>query len=215
LWNLSYVALGSAIAPQFSLWRLAEMLGAFALGLGISAHALDELKGHPLRTQLSDRALRSAAAVGLIGAVALGIKGVTEVGLWLVPFIVAGVGAVLAYNLEWFGGRFHTDAAFAVSWGAFPVLVGYFVEAQRLDPAAALVAVAAFGLSLTQRILSTQTRFLRRRVRRASLRLELSEGKVQEMGRPELLVPFDAALKTMSWAMVALAGGLVVARMNL
>jgi hypothetical protein len=215
MWNLSYVAMGGAIAPHFSLWRLAEMLGAFLLGLGVSAHALDELNGHPLRTQLSDKALKSAGTVGLIGAVALGIKGVTEVGVWLVPFIAIGVGAVLAYNLEWFGGRFHTDAAFAASWGAFPVLVGYFVEAQRLDVTAALVAVAAYGLSLAQRTLSTETRFLRRRVHQAHLHLELSEGEVREAGRAELLVPFDAALKTMSWAMVALAGGLVLARIKL
>jgi hypothetical protein len=213
LWNLSYVAIGGALSPQFTLWRLGEVLGAFFLGLGVSAHALDELNGRPLRTQIPDRWLIAAAAVGLVGAVALGIKGATEVGWELVPFIVIGVFAVLAYNLEWFGARFHTDAGFALAWGAFPVVAGYFAEADRIDAAVVLVAAFAFGLSLTQRVLSTQTRFLRRRVRHASLQLELAEGEVRELDRAGLLLPFDMALKTMSWAMVALGAGLVLARM--
>ena len=212
LWNLSYVAMGAAIAPRFSLWRLGEVLAAFFLGLGISAHALDELNGRPLRTQISDRALITAAIGGLIGAVALGIKGLTEVGWRLLPFIVVGAVAVPAYNLEWFGGRVHTNVAFAASWGAFPVLVAYFFEARRLDPGVVLVAAAAFGLSLAQRVLSTETRLLRRGVRRAHMKLELADGKVREVDRSALLLPFDSALRTMSWAMVALAAGLVLIR---
>jgi hypothetical protein len=214
LWNLSYVAIGSALAPRFSLWRLAETLAAFFLALGISAHALDELKDRPLRTQLSDRTLMTAASAGLVGAAALGYKGVIEVGAGLLPFIGIGMFAVLAYNLEWFGGRFHTDAAFAAFWGGFPVLVGYYFEAQRLDPGVVLVAVAAFGFSLAQRVLSTEARFLRRRVHQARLEVELSDGEMQERDRFDLLLPFDAALWKMSWAMAALAAGLVIARVG-
>jgi hypothetical protein len=213
LWNLSYVAIGSALSPTFTLWRLLEILAAFFLGLGVSAHALDELNGRPLRTQIPDRVLIAAAVAGLVGAVALGIKGITEVGLGLIPFIVIGVLAVLAYNLEWFDGRFHSDVAFAAFWGAFPVLVGYFGQADGLDLGVVLVAAAAFGLSLTQRVLSTETRLLRRQVRHAQLELETASGEVRQLDRQALIAPFDIALKTMSWAMVALAAGLVLARM--
>jgi hypothetical protein len=214
LWNLSYVAIGSALANDLSLWRLGEVLAAFFLGLGISAHALDELKGRPLRTQISDRVLIGAAVAGLIGAAALGIKGITEVGWGLAPFIVAGVASVLAYNLEWFGGRVHTDAGFAICWGSFPAVVGYFVQAERIDLAVILVAVAAFGLSLAQRTLSTQARFFRRRVKAASLEVESAEGEVSHLDRSTILAPFDTALKMMSGAMVALAIGLVLARVG-
>jgi hypothetical protein len=207
------VAIGAALSPRFTLWRLGEVLAAFFLGLGVSAHALDELNGRPLRTRIPDRWLIAAAVAGLVGAVAVGIKGATEVGWELVPFIVVGVFAVLAYNLEWFGARFHTDAGFALAWGAFPVLAGYFAEADHLDVAVLLVAAFAFGVSLTQRVLSTQTRFLRRRVSRAHLELELAGGEIRELDRAGLVLPFDTALKTMSWAMVALGAGLVVARM--
>src|SRR5680860_1208414 len=67
-WHLSYVAIGAAAAPTMRADRLAAALGAFFLAVGVCAHALDELNGRPLRTQLSDRALVALAAAGLGGA---------------------------------------------------------------------------------------------------------------------------------------------------
>ena len=50
----------------------------------------------------------------------------------LAPFVVVGAFLiVLAYNLELFGGRFHTDFWFAVAWGAFPALTGFWVNGAR------------------------------------------------------------------------------------
>ena len=72
-WHLSYVAIGAAMAPQLHASRLVLALVAFFLAVGVAAHALDELRGHPLRTQLSDGALIGLAVVGLGGAVAIGI----------------------------------------------------------------------------------------------------------------------------------------------
>jgi hypothetical protein len=211
-WHLSYVAIGCALAPQLDLGRLAAILLAFFLGLGISAHALDELNGRPLKTHISDRALQVAAILGLVGAVALGIGGTTRIGLGLVPFIAIAVFAVLAYNLEWFGGRFHSDFAFAAAWGALPVLTGYFVQAERLDLVAALGALAAFGLSAAQRVLSTRARYMRRAVSSVRIELELHDGRIRQMDKGEALVPFDSALQAISWSMVALAIALVAAR---
>src|SRR5262249_13143303 len=56
-WHLSYVAVGAALAPRFHLDRLVWALAAFALAMGVAAHALDELNGRPLRTQIPGRAL--------------------------------------------------------------------------------------------------------------------------------------------------------------
>lgn len=212
-WHLSYVAIGCALAPRLDLGRFAAIMVAFFLGLGISAHALDELNGRPLRTQIPDRILKAAAAVGLAGAVALGIGGTTRIGLMLVPFIAVAVFAVLAYNLEWFGGRLHTDAAFAAFWGALPVLAGYFVQAERIDPVAAMGALAAYGLSAAQRIMSSRARSIRRDVVSAHVELGLHDGSIRRMDRDALLAPFDSALKTLSWSMVALAAALVAARL--
>ena len=47
---------------------------------------------------------------------------------------------MLAYNLEWFGGRFHTTFWLAVSWGVFPVLTAYWINALELRASALLAA---------------------------------------------------------------------------
>jgi hypothetical protein len=57
---------------------------------------------------------------------------------------------LLAYNLEWFQGRFHTDGWFALSWGALPVLAGHVLQTNSISLAALLVAAAAGALSLVE-----------------------------------------------------------------
>src|SRR3982751_4495612 len=72
-WHLSYVAIGAAVAPTLYGYRLAAALGAFFLGVGVCAHALDELHGRPLNTRLSDRTLVGLGVVALSGARAAGM----------------------------------------------------------------------------------------------------------------------------------------------
>src|SRR3954452_14024324 len=108
-WHLSYVAFGAVAAPELHGDRLVATLLAFFLGVGVCAHALDELNGRPLGTRLSDRMLIGLAAVALAGAVALGVVAMATVSLGLLPFVAAGAFIVVAYNLELFGGRFHSD----------------------------------------------------------------------------------------------------------
>src|ERR671918_2434924 len=162
-WHLSYVAIGAAAAPELHADRLIAALGAFFLAVGVAAHALDELNGRPLGTALSDRTLIALAAIGLAGGVGIGIAGLAIVSLSLAPFVAAGAFIVLAYNLELFDGRFHTDLWFAAAWGAFPAATGYWANALEVEPAGALVVIACFALSIAQRRLSTPVRELRRR----------------------------------------------------
>ncbi len=129
----------------------------------MAAHALDELHGRPLRTQIPGPALVAVAAVGLAGAVGLGIAGVVQVGWALVPFLVVGPLLVVGYNFELFGGLIHNDIGFAASWGAFPVLTAYVAQTGRLALAPVMGALGAFALSVAQRALSTPARLLRRR----------------------------------------------------
>src|ERR1700704_884178 len=132
-WHLSYVVIGASLAPHLDAVRLFATLLAFFLAVGISAHALDELKGRPLGTEIPGSILTAAAAIGLVGAVALGIAGVTRLGPALLPFIALGVLFVFAYNLELLGGKLHGDFWFALSWGAFPVLTAYFAQTGRIS----------------------------------------------------------------------------------
>src|SRR4051794_7760309 len=72
-WHLSYVAVGAALAPHFHLDRMLWAVAAFALAMGVAAHALDELNGRPLRTQIGSGTLVALAAVSLAGALAIGV----------------------------------------------------------------------------------------------------------------------------------------------
>src|SRR2546423_5747977 len=162
-WHLSYVAIGAAAAPAFDGAKLGAGVLAFFLGVGLCAHALDEVRGRPLRTRIPSGVLWGIAVFGLAGAMALGVLGAVEVSWWLLAFVAFGAFIVVAYNLELFGGALHGDFWFALAWGAFPALTGYFAQGGVLRPDAALIAAACFALSMAQRTLSTPVRALRRR----------------------------------------------------
>lgn len=212
LWHLSYVAIGASVAPQLDGARLAATLIAFFLAVGVGAHALDELQGRPLRTKISNRVLTVAAALSISSAVAIGIIGISQVGLGLAAFIVVGVALNLVYNLELFGGRLHNDITFAAAWGSFPVLTGYYAQAETLSASALLVAAAAYWLSVAQRSLSTPARTLRRHVTAVDGTITYNDAPSTRLSRPVLMAPLEAALKAIGYAVVLLALALVLYR---
>lgn len=213
VWHLSYVAIGAAAAPRLSSGRLWPSLVAFFLGVGLTAHALDEVRGRPLRTRISSRTLVAIAVLGLAGAVALGVLGAAKVSWWLMAFVAFGSFIVLAYNLELAGGRFHSDLWFALSWGAFPALTGYFAQAGAIRWQAVLVALACLFLSVAQRRLSTPVRRLRRGVVALEGRMVLRDGTDAPVNEAMLRAGPEAALRAMAVAIALLASGLVTARL--
>jgi hypothetical protein len=195
LWHLSYVAIGAALAPAVDWGILGLTVLAFALALGVGAHALDELTGRPLGTHIPRVVLGVLAAASIGAASAIGLVVAARTSWWLVAFVCAGAFIVVAYNLELAGGAFHSDLWFAGSWGAFPVLTAYFATAERLGLAAVVGAGFAFATSLAQRTLSTQVRDARRRG-----------------GDPDAVRPADRALQLLSAALPLLAGALLLSR---
>jgi hypothetical protein len=194
LWHLSYVAVGAALAPHFHLDRMLWGIASFFLAMGVAAHALDELHGRPLRTRVPSSVLVGLAVISLAAAVAIGIGAAVAWGYGLLVFVAIGAVLVPAYNLEW---GLHTDWGFALAWGAFPVLTGYFVEAQTLRLEALAAAGYAFALSLAQRALSTPVRRARR-----------------EEGSTSGTEPLERALRLLTAAAVLLAAALVAARLR-
>lgn len=213
LWHLSTVALGAAVAPVLDWRRLAATVVAFFLAVGITAHALDELRGRPLRTATPSGVLWALAVVGLAGAVGLGVLGAVVVSPWLLAFVAFGGFIVLAYNLELAGGAFHSDLWFAVSWGGFPALTGYFAQAATIRPEALLVAGACAALAAAQRHLSTPARMLRRRATAVSGRVTLAEGGEIPVDEAYLRAIPEGALRLLTAAVTLLAAGLVTARL--
>jgi hypothetical protein len=194
LWHLSYVAVGAALAPRFHTDRMLLGIAAFFLAMGIAAHALDEWKGRPLGTAIPGPALVAIAGAALAGAVAIGVGAAVAWGYGLLAFVAVGAVLVPAYNLEL---AFHTDLGFAVAWGAFPALTGYFVEAQTVRLEAIAAAGYGLALSLAQRALSTPVRAARR-----------------EDGTTAGTEGLERALRALTWASVLLAVALVAARLR-
>jgi hypothetical protein len=214
-WHLANVAFGAAAASEIHTDRFVATLVAFFLAVGIGAHALDELNGRPLKTQLSDRTLIALAVISLVGAIGVGIAGCFIVSASLLPFVVAGGFLVVAYNLGPFEGRFHTDFWFAAAWGAFPALTSWWVNtlsfgSAKTVVAGALVTAGCCGLAAVQRRLSTPVRRLRRKTISVTGEQRLEDGTVIPLSAAELARPLDGALRGLSWAVVVLAIGLVV-----
>jgi MFS family permease len=197
-WHLSYVVLGAALAPQWRPGILGLALAAFFLGMGVAAHALDELQGRPLQTRIGRRTLLVLAVVSLIGAAAIGIAAALYTTLWLLAFVAAGAFIAVAYNLELFGGAFHGTLWFALGWGALPVLATYVAAAETIRAEALAAAVFAALVSWTQRVLSTPVRMQRRQ-----------EGALTPLGKQ-----FELGLRLLSTAMVSLALALVLLRVT-
>ncbi len=211
-WCLGTVAIGLGLAPGLTWTRLGETLAAFALAVGVAAHALDELRGRPLGTAIPAAALWGLALVSLAGACAIGAVVAVGSTLWLLAFVAAGGVLVVAYNLELPG--LHNDVVFALAWGGFPVLTGYFAVAETLRAEAVLAATAATLLAHAQRRLSTDVRQLRRRVVAVRGELKLADGTAEPLSRQGLLAAPEAALRALAAATVALGAALVVAQLG-
>jgi hypothetical protein len=213
-WHLAYVVIGASLAPRVELSRLLATLLAFFFAVGLAAHALDELHGRPLGTRIPTPVLMAVTVAGLVGAVILGVAGLSRVGWPLIPFMVLGPLLVVAYNWELFGGLLHSDFGFALAWGSFPVLVAYVAQTGRLALGPVVAAAAAFALSTAQRRLSTPARMIRRRTDHVEGQITLANGDVLPLDTRTLLAPLETALHAMSWAVVLLAAALAIARLH-
>ncbi|PKB63761.1 MAG: hypothetical protein BZY80_05815 [SAR202 cluster bacterium Io17-Chloro-G2] len=214
LWHLSYVVLGAAISPTVHLDRLLGTLLAFFLAVGIASHALDELNDRPLGTKIPPVVLVSLAVVSLAGALALGVvAGILETP-WIFAFVAFGGFIVVFYNLGLWHNRFHTDLWFAFSWGAFPVLTSYWVNASRLDVAALLLAAGCFFLTLVQRTLSTPVRTIRRKALNVEGYIELADGERLNLDSDRMIAVPERALVLLGAAIVVLAAGVLTFRLQ-
>jgi hypothetical protein len=212
LWHVSYVVIGACLAPHVPAGRLALTVLAFSLGLGVGAHALDELNGRPLNTRIPTAMLVGLAVASLAGASGIGIVVAVTHDLWLLAFVAFGAFIACAYNLELAGGRFHNGFWLAAAWGAFPILTAYFAMADRLSGEAVLTALFGALLIRAQQLLSTPVRDVRRRTVSVEGTIVRTDGSRVPIGPETLTRPAEQALRFMAAATVALAAALLVLR---
>lgn len=208
-WHLSYVAIGAAMAPDIDWLVLGGTLSAFAFGLGVGAHALDELHDRPLSTALSSRML---SVLGWGGLAAGGVLAI--VAAWVispVALVWGAVGVLLAaaYALEW-SSRVHSTIGFALAWGGFPVLVGYWAQTESISIAVVVLSAAAALFSIVQRNLSTPARRIRRTSSRATVRIG-----DEPWDEEDLLATWERPLLVLAIAHVVTAVALVSTHLGL
>ena len=204
MWHLSYVAIGAALAPRIDAWILAGTLLAFTFGLGIGAHALDELHDRPLSTNLSRTTLLILGWGGLAAGGALALAAAFVISPVALVWGALAVSFAAAYALEW-SDWLHSGPGFAVAWGAFPVLVGYWAQTESVSLAAVVVAGAAAVLSLAQRGLSTPARDIRRKA--SDITVVVDDAR---WDRAALLTTWEHPLELLALAQVLLAAGLLL-----
>lgn len=201
---LSFTVIGSMLAPSIHWDRVAAIVVIYFLALGIGAHALDAMgsrEAKPWGEVFTRMQLSAIAGASLVAAYAIGIWYLVLYVPLLWPIAIAEGFFVLAYNLEWFGGRFHRDSWFALSWGALPVLAGYVLQANAISASALLVAAAMALLSMVEIRASRPYKELKRSMARGGLADAAQAGHL------------EAILKSLSGGVVALALGMLAFRL--
>ena len=200
---LGYTVIGAMLSPTLHWDRVAALFIVYFLALGIGAHALDALGKSgikPWGKTFTSQQLKILAG-GSIGAAYLigGYYMVREVPL-LWPVAALEGFFLLAYNLEWFKGRFHTDVWFALSWGCLPVLAGYIMQTNGLSLAVVLIAAAMGMFSFVEIKASRPYKELKRRP------------DTDDPASQAQLRQLETILKSISFGVMLLAAGLVIWR---
>ena len=99
------------------------------------------------------------------------------------------------------------------AWGAFPVLTAYFAQADTINPAGVLVAVACCLLASVQRTLSAPVTRLRRKALRVSGEVRYADGYTRRIDEAWLRTAPEKALRGLAIALAILAAGLVIFRL--
>lgn len=143
---VSFAIMGSMLASEIAWDRLGAIALIYMLALGISAHVADSLgskKTKPWGSYFSKTQLLIIMAASLTAAYAIGAYYIAFF-VPLLAIIAALEGFFLfTYNYEIWGGIFHNDFWFAVSWGSLPVLAGYIMQTNSMN----ILVLAAAGLT--------------------------------------------------------------------
>ena len=174
--------------------------------VGIGGHALDALgsKGlKPWGNVFSEKGLLVLAITSIVGGYMIGIYYMVLYTplLWLIA-IPEGF-FLLAYNLEWFHGRFHTDTWFGLSWGGLPVLAGYIIQTNQVSWAVLMVAASMGLLSLVEIKASRPYKKMKREL--------AANGKTSETDQIQWL---ESILKSISMGIILLGIGFLTWRLN-
>ena len=212
-WHLSYVVVGGCLAPSVPWGRLGLTVAAFALAMGVGAHALDELNGRPLATAIPARALVAIAVVSVAAACVIGIAVSSRT-----TAVAAGVRRGRRFSRPGLQPRaLRRTVPFRPLVRARVGRVSRAHRLRRLRRARPLRGGACGGwaasLSFAQRRLSTSVRRLRRDVVDVGGEIQLADGAREPIARETLTAAPEAALRLLTLSTTLAAAALVVVRL--
>ena len=144
---VSFAAWGS-LAGDFSLERLVAICLLYFLATGVSAHFLDAIGS---RTKpwgvLPTKKLWTISIISLGLACLIGFYYALLDSPLLIPLGIIEGFFLFAYNLELFGGKFHNNISFVISWGILPVLAGSAIQTNSISLESGVLAGLAGLLS--------------------------------------------------------------------
>lgn len=126
LMAVSYVIIGGLSHSNPKLNILLLIVIGWFIAVGIVAHAIDEKKGHPLNTGLSNEQLDMMAVLGLTIDTIISLYLALTYTLLTIPFFLILAFMLVLYNAELFEGRFHRDMMFTLGFAIVPMFVTYF-----------------------------------------------------------------------------------------
>lgn len=149
---VSFAVIGAMLVVDIHWDRVGAIALIYALALGVGAHAADTIgskKAKPWGSYFTKKQMLVLMASSLAVAYAIGVYYIVlYVPLLAIVAILEGF-FLLAYNFEIWGGRFHNDFWFAVSWGALPVMAGYLIQTSDISilpfAVAGVAALASFA----------------------------------------------------------------------
>jgi hypothetical protein len=214
---LSYVLVGAAVSPHVYPERLSLALVAYFLGLGLSAHALNELHARHWGEALGKRELEALFLIPLAGALSIGAYGMLVLyasaggllaALVLLAFIAMETFFLFAYNTDFSGEWFHSDVAFAFSWGALPTIISYYVNALTISAVPILISLAMAATAGIEINLSRWCKDFRRKSQLTEM--HFADNSILSMKTAELIARPEKALKLIVFVVDLTAVGLIV-----
>ena len=122
-----FTVLGGLLSPVIHIDRLFALAVIYFLALGLSrsmrADGLGSKEIRPWANYISKRELKLLLISGLILAYSIGLFYIINYVPFLALIAISEGFFLFAYNFELFGGFFHDNFWFSISWGVIPLLV--------------------------------------------------------------------------------------------
>lgn len=166
---ISFVAIGFGAAGIKDWGVFLQALVAYFFGLGLAAHAFDQLPGmgSSYVKLITKNELIVLGVVSLLVSLFIAVNYAIRLGgvertIFMI-LVIKQVFFVFAYPMKTlFNRRFHNDLSFASGFGSLPVIVGYYANNLYFSLEVVVLSFVAFVIAYIEITLSRYCRNIRK-----------------------------------------------------